>query len=75
MAKKTRGRIIPSSGNVFADMGLPDAEELYAKAKKISAMETQSFFADRQARADRDAFLRILNRRGGEQPRPEDSID
>ncbi|MGO8934298.1 MAG: hypothetical protein ACLPLZ_08310 [Terracidiphilus sp.] len=43
-----------------------------AAAEKIAAMETENFFADRRARADRDAFLRILNRKGGEPPGPGD---
>lgn len=43
-----------------------------AAAEKIAAMETESFFADRGVRADRDAFLRILNRKGGEPPRAGD---
>jgi hypothetical protein len=38
-------------------------------------METERFFAERRARADDEAFLRILNREGGEPPRPEDTID
>jgi hypothetical protein len=46
-----------------------------AAAEKISAMETESFFAERRARADREAFLRILNRKGGEPPRPEDTLE
>jgi predicted XRE-type DNA-binding protein len=33
MANKIRERIISSSGNVFADMGLPDAVELDTKAR------------------------------------------
>jgi len=45
-----------------------------AAAEKIAAMETE-FFADRPARADRDAFPRILNRKGGEPPRAEDKLD
>jgi hypothetical protein len=45
-----------------------------AVAEKLSAMQTETFFADRRARADRDAFLRILNREGGEPPRPDDVI-
>ncbi len=43
-----------------------------AAAEKIAAMETENFFADRRERADRAGFLRILNRKGGEPPRPED---
>jgi predicted XRE-type DNA-binding protein len=33
MAKRTTERVIPSSGSVFADMGLPDAAELDTKAR------------------------------------------
>ncbi len=38
-------------------------------------METERFFAERRERADDAAFLRILNRKGGEPPRPEDTIE
>jgi predicted XRE-type DNA-binding protein len=38
MSKKTRERIIPSSGNVFADLGLPDAEELDTKVRLGAAI-------------------------------------
>jgi len=43
-------------------------------AKKISAL-TEAFFLERRNRADRKAFLRILNREGGEPPRSEDTIE
>ncbi len=46
-----------------------------AAAEKIAAMQTEEFFAERRNRADDEAFLRILNREGGEPPRPEDVID
>jgi hypothetical protein len=46
-----------------------------AAAEKIAAMETERFFAERRERADDAAFLRILNRDGGEAPSPEDSLD
>ncbi|HEU5350986.1 MAG TPA: hypothetical protein VFU55_05275 [Terracidiphilus sp.] len=46
-----------------------------AAAEKIAAMETERFFEERRTRADRKAFRRILNRKGGEPPRPEDVID
>jgi uncharacterized protein (DUF1778 family) len=46
-----------------------------AAAEKIAAMETENFFAERRNRADDAAFLRILNRKGSEPPRPEDTID
>ncbi len=38
MAKKNRARVIPSSGNVFADIGLPDAVELDTKARLGAAI-------------------------------------
>jgi predicted XRE-type DNA-binding protein len=38
MAKKLIERVIPSSGNVFADMGLPDAPELDTKARLGAAI-------------------------------------
>jgi predicted XRE-type DNA-binding protein len=38
MAKTTIERVIPSSGNVFADMGLPDAVELDTKARLGAAI-------------------------------------
>jgi hypothetical protein len=46
-----------------------------AAAEKIAAMETEQFFEERKTRADREAFRRILNRKGGEPPRPEDAIE
>jgi hypothetical protein len=44
-------------------------------AEKIAAMETENFFAERRTRADREAFRRILDRKGGEPPQPEDAIE
>jgi hypothetical protein len=46
-----------------------------AAAEKIAAMQTEEFFAERRKNSDRKAFRRILNRKGGEPPRPEDSIE
>jgi hypothetical protein len=46
-----------------------------AAAEKTAAMETERVFGERKSRADRKAFRRILNRRGGEPPSPEDAID
>jgi hypothetical protein len=43
-----------------------------AVAEKLAALETATFFADRRRRADFEAFDRIMNRAGGESPRPED---
>lgn len=38
MAKTARERVTVSSGNVFADLGLPDAEELDTKARLGAAI-------------------------------------
>ncbi|HEX3941357.1 MAG TPA: helix-turn-helix transcriptional regulator [Acidobacteriaceae bacterium] len=38
MPRKTKDKIIQSSGNVFADMGLPDAAELDTKARLAAAI-------------------------------------
>ena len=38
MAKRIAERVKPSSGNVFADMGLPDAAELGTKARLGAAI-------------------------------------
>jgi hypothetical protein len=46
-----------------------------AAAEKIAAMQTEEFFLERRSRADREAFRRILNRKGGEAPSPEDAWD
>ena len=35
---------------------------------------TESFFAERRARADREGFRQILNRDGGEAPQADDVI-
>lgn len=45
-----------------------------AVAEKLSAMATADQFAERRARANMDAFDRILNREGGEPPRPDDLL-
>jgi hypothetical protein len=39
-----------------------------------AALQTEAYFSERRARADREAFLRILNREGGEEPEPEDVL-
>jgi hypothetical protein len=45
-----------------------------AVAEKISAMTTAEYFAERKARANLQAFDRIMRRRGGEPPRPDDRL-
>jgi hypothetical protein len=46
-----------------------------AAAEKIAAMQTETFFAERAARADRAAFRRVLDRSGGEAPRADDVVE
>jgi post-segregation antitoxin (ccd killing protein) len=45
-----------------------------AVAEKLAAMNTAAFFAERRGRADFDAFDRLMQRQGGEPPRPEDLV-
>jgi hypothetical protein len=47
---------------------------IVAVAEKIAAMQTETFFLDRKATADLDAFRRILNRTGGEPPIDDDKL-
>ncbi|MFY8092516.1 MAG: toxin-antitoxin system HicB family antitoxin [Niveispirillum sp.] len=46
-----------------------------AAAEKLSAMNTADFFAERRARADFDAFDRIMNREGGQPPAQGDGVE
>jgi hypothetical protein len=43
-------------------------------AEKLAAMGTAEFFAERRARADFKAFDRLMRRKGGEPPGPDDTI-
>jgi hypothetical protein len=45
-----------------------------AVAEKLAAMNTAAFFAARRDRADFAAFDRLMRRKGGEAPRPEDKL-
>jgi hypothetical protein len=45
-----------------------------AVAEKVSALQTAKYFADRKARADFQAFDKIMRRRGGTTPREGDEI-
>jgi len=45
-----------------------------AVAEKISALETEQFFAERAAGADLDTFREILFRSGGETPGTGDEL-
>ena len=46
-----------------------------AVAEKLAAMNTAAFFAERRKRADFAAFDRLMRRKRGEVPRPEDTIE
>jgi hypothetical protein len=45
-----------------------------AVAEKLAAMGTAEFFAERRERADFVAFDRLMRRKGGEPPAPDDTI-
>ena len=45
-----------------------------AVAEKIAVLRTTEYWAERRARADLDAFDRILDRQGGTPPRADDQI-
>jgi hypothetical protein len=45
-----------------------------AVAAKVAAMETATYFQDHKARADFEAFDRIMKRDGGEHPRGGDEL-
>lgn len=46
-----------------------------AVAEKLAAMSTASYFIERQARADFDAFDRIMSRSGGMPPAEDDRLE
>jgi post-segregation antitoxin (ccd killing protein) len=46
-----------------------------AVAEKLAAMNTAAFFAERRELADFAAFDRLMRRKRGEVPRPEDTIE
>lgn len=43
-----------------------------AVAEKLAVMNTATFFEERRKRADFSAFDKIMRRKGGERPRPDD---
>ncbi len=45
-----------------------------AVSEKLAAMNTAAFFVERRERADFAAFDRLMRRKGGEAPKPEDRI-
>ena len=45
-----------------------------AVAEKLAVMNTAAFFAERRARADFKAFDRLMRRKGGVPPAPEDEM-
>jgi len=46
-----------------------------AVAEKLAVMNTAAFFAERRERADFAAFDRLMRRKRGEVPPPEDTIE
>jgi hypothetical protein len=46
-----------------------------AAAEKLAALDTAAFFAERRARADFEAFDRLLSRDGGEPPAEDDRAE
>ncbi len=56
--------------------GSPQVNQFVATAvaEKLAAMGTAEFFAERRARADFTAFDRLMRRKGGEPPAPDDTI-
>jgi hypothetical protein len=46
-----------------------------AVAEKRAAMNTAAFFAERRETADFATYYRIMRRKGGESPGPEDRIE
>ena len=45
-----------------------------AVAEKLAVMNSATFFSERRTRADFKAFDRIMRRKGGEPPAPDDTI-
>jgi len=45
-----------------------------AVAEKLAAMNTATYFAERRARADFAAFDKLMRRKGGEPPGPDDTM-
>lgn len=45
-----------------------------AAAEKLAVMNSAAFFAERRDRADFTAFDKIMRRKGGEAPQPDDKI-
>lgn len=56
-SKKGKGAVFPSSGNVFTDLELPDAEEKQTKVRLAVAING----AIEQARLSQPAAARLLN--------------
>jgi hypothetical protein len=45
-----------------------------AVAEKLAAMNTPAFFGERRERVDMAAFDRLMRRKGGEPPGPDDMV-
>jgi hypothetical protein len=45
-----------------------------AVAEKIAALRTADFFTGRKGKSNREAFRRLMTRKGGERPQPGDEL-
>jgi hypothetical protein len=63
------------TSNLLASVAKHGLEMLTSEERQQASSETERFFEERRKRADREAFRSILDREGGEPPRPEDTID
>jgi hypothetical protein len=61
-------------GKVAEEDGI-SVNQFIAAAEKLAAMSTAKFFAERRARADFEAFRKILGRNGGEAPHEGDTLE
>jgi uncharacterized protein (DUF433 family) len=83
VAGKVGGRPVVKGTRIPADTILTDVElgatveETHESFPSLSPDTIRGILAygHRRTRADREAFLRILNRQGGEPPSPEDAWD
>ena len=53
---------------------MDNSEPVHREAEKLAVLKTADYFARRATRADFAGFDRLMRRRGGEAPRPEDEL-
>jgi len=74
VGRKSEARSAPPAQPRHVKYQAPPAP-VAAASEKLAARQTETFFADHRACADREAFLRILNRAGGAEPRADDTLE